>query len=84
MTEVAVGSATPSAAIFSALFDLTQSEVRVATLIAQGRTIAEIAIEVGVTLKTARTYLDRIFAKTGAHRQSDLAAMLRTTQPPAL
>lgn len=84
VTEVRPGTSTPSAAILAALFDLTQSEVRVATLIAQGRTIAEIAVDIGVTLKTARTYLDRIFAKTGVHRQSDLAAMLRTTQPPTL
>ncbi|TPI42868.1 hypothetical protein FJW07_02725 [Mesorhizobium sp. B3-1-9] len=33
--------------------------------------------------KSARTYLERVFQKTGTHQQSQLLAMLKTLQPLA-
>jgi DNA-binding CsgD family transcriptional regulator len=35
----------------------------------------------GVTFSTARTYLDRIYRKTGTNQQSQLVALLKTVQP---
>jgi DNA-binding CsgD family transcriptional regulator len=59
-------------AILTALFDLAPSEAKLAARLAMGSSVSETAAELGVTVKTARTYLERVFAKTGTHRQSDL------------
>ena len=39
------------------------------------------AAHCAVTQSTARTYLSRIFAKTGTHRQSELVSLLESTAP---
>jgi DNA-binding CsgD family transcriptional regulator len=64
------------AKVIRALFDLTPSEARVARGIAQGRTVAEIARTSGLTLGTVRSQLKAVFAKTGSHRQTDVAVLL--------
>ncbi|UCI25935.1 MULTISPECIES: hypothetical protein [unclassified Mesorhizobium] len=46
--------------------------------------MAETAARGGITVKSARTYLERVFQKTGTHQQSQLLAMLKTLQPLAL
>lgn len=71
----------PPLQLLTGLFDLTPAEARLAAAMAEGKALAEAARGAGVTVKTARTYLERIFAKTGTHRQADLLALLRSTQP---
>lgn len=71
----------PSPAILMGLFDLTPSEVKLATALAAGKTLQDAAIEANITRSTSRTYLDRIFRKTGTHQQSQLVALLKSTQP---
>jgi DNA-binding NarL/FixJ family response regulator len=64
------------AALLSALFDLTPSEARLAVALAKGETVRDIAATQSITEKTARTYLERIFRKTGVRRQTELALLL--------
>jgi len=78
---VGTGQMEVPAAMLTALFDLSPSEAKLAARLATGNSVAETAAELGVTVKTARTYLERVFAKTGTHRQSDLVVLLRSAGP---
>ncbi|MCG8443782.1 MAG: DNA-binding response regulator [Caulobacterales bacterium] len=68
----------PAPGALAKLFDLTATEARVALAIADGRDVKGAAAEAGVTLSTARTYLKRAFAKTGATRQAELVRVILT------
>jgi DNA-binding CsgD family transcriptional regulator len=80
-TPITPSALVPSASLLNTLFDLTPAEVRLAMDLASGLSVTQSAAERGVTVKTARTYLDRIFYKTGTHHQSQLVALLKTVQP---
>lgn len=82
-TPITPSTLVPSASLLNALFDFTPAEARLAADLASGMTLAASAARHGVTVKTARTYLERIFHKTGTHQQSQVVAMLRTVQPLA-
>jgi len=71
----------PSASLLNALFDFTPAEARLAADLASGMTLSESAAKRGLTTKSARTYLERIFHKTSTHQQSQVVAMMRTVQP---
>ncbi|QGM44613.1 helix-turn-helix transcriptional regulator [Methylocystis heyeri] len=75
VTPLAAPSA-PDAALIQGLFDLTAAEARVAGGVAEGLTLDEIAARHGVTVGTIRSQIKSVFAKTGAARQSQLAALL--------
>lgn len=66
----------PDADLLQQLFDLTPAEARVAALIAAGAGVAEAASATGIGANTVKTHLARVFAKTGARRQSELAALV--------
>ncbi|TAF99542.1 MAG: helix-turn-helix transcriptional regulator [Betaproteobacteria bacterium] len=78
-TTVRPNASTPSPSILMGLFDLTPSEVKLAVALASGNTVQQAASEASIRLTTARTYLDRIFRKTGTHQQSQLVALLKST-----
>jgi DNA-binding CsgD family transcriptional regulator/PAS domain-containing protein len=59
-------------------FSLSPAEARFAVALAAGRSLQQIAVESGITPKTAHTYLARIYRKTGTMQQSQLVALLRT------
>ena len=59
----------------------TPAEARLAADLAAGLTLAQSAGRHGIAVKSARTYLERVFQKTGTHQQSQLVAMLKTMQP---
>lgn len=80
-TPITPSALVPSATLLNALFDLTPTEARLATDLASGLTLVDSAARRGVTVKSARTYLERIFRKTGTRQQSQLVAMLKTVQP---
>ncbi|MER8528668.1 helix-turn-helix transcriptional regulator [Mesorhizobium sp. M0814] len=80
-TVVGIGATGPSPSILSGLFDLTPAEARLATALASGRSVQEAAIEIGIAVKSARTYLERIHRKTGTNRQSQLMALLKSARP---
>ncbi|MBZ9887664.1 helix-turn-helix transcriptional regulator [Mesorhizobium sp. BR1-1-3] len=63
------------------LFDLTPAEARLATALASGRSLKEAAALSHITVKTCRTYLERIFSKTRTRQQSELVALLKSTEP---
>ena len=56
---------------------LTVQERRVLAEVARGRTDKEVAVALGLTAKTARNYLDRIFTKLNVHTRTE-AALLYT------
>ncbi len=62
--------------LLAALFDLTPAQARTAAALADGVSVQGIAASLGITEKTVRTYIERIFAKTGARRLSDLLVLL--------
>jgi DNA-binding NarL/FixJ family response regulator len=57
------------------LLGLSAQELRLLAEVAQGKTDKEAAATLGLTAKTARNYLDRIFTKLGVHTRTE-AAML--------
>ena len=58
------------------LFRLTQAEARLATRLARGESLENVADQFGIGKETARSQLKSIFAKTGVHRQAELVAVL--------
>jgi DNA-binding CsgD family transcriptional regulator len=71
----------PSPAVLIGLFDLTPAEAKFASSLASGQSIRGASRTVGITESSGRTYLSRIFAKTGTHRQSELVALLASAHP---
>lgn len=58
------------------LFGLTSAEVCLAQALAQGTSLKGYAAAEGITEGTARVQLNSVFAKTSAHRQAELVALL--------
>ena len=56
----------------SGLAHLSARERELVALVARGRTDAQIAAELYISVRTVRTHLDRIRDKTGARRRADL------------
>jgi predicted ATPase/DNA-binding CsgD family transcriptional regulator len=54
---------------------LSARECELVTLVAQGRTDAQIAAELYISIRTVRSHLDRIRDKTGARRRADLTRL---------
>lgn len=59
-----------------ALFGLSANEARLALMLSRGRSIAECAGMLGLTLESARTYSKRVYAKTGTRGQADLVRLI--------
>jgi DNA-binding CsgD family transcriptional regulator len=57
-------------------FGLTGREAEVASLLAEGASLATISRRLRVEPATARTHLKRIFEKTRTGRQTELVALL--------
>jgi GAF domain-containing protein len=66
----------PSKDALCSNFGLTATEAYIALGIARGDTLVSIATMRGTTVGTARTQLRSVFSKLGAHRQSQLVALL--------
>jgi DNA-binding CsgD family transcriptional regulator len=72
------GDPTVPVEALTALYDLTPAEARVMVMVARGRAPAETAEVLGISEKTVKTHLSRIFAKTGTGRQTDLALLVQS------
>jgi DNA-binding NarL/FixJ family response regulator len=59
-------------------YELTPSELEVATLVASGRSNREVAETLHMTVNTVETNLSRIYRKLGVRSRSELGATLRT------
>jgi DNA-binding CsgD family transcriptional regulator/PAS domain-containing protein len=80
-TMISASALLPSPTILTGLFDLTPSEVKLATALAKGLSLTAAAAEAGLKVSTVRTYLNRIFRKTGTNQQSQLVALLKSAHP---
>jgi DNA-binding CsgD family transcriptional regulator len=58
---------------------LSAREQELVTLVAQGRTNAQIAAELYISVRTVSSHLDRIRDKTGCRRRADLTRLALTT-----
>jgi DNA-binding CsgD family transcriptional regulator len=67
----------------SAADELTQTEARVASLAARGRSNKEIAAELFMGVSTVEMHLSRVYRKLGIRSRSGLAARLVTTRDRA-
>jgi DNA-binding CsgD family transcriptional regulator len=66
----------PSCRVLSRLFDLTPAQARLLALLIAGYSVEESALELGVSLETARTHVKALLRTTGTHRQSDLMRLV--------
>jgi DNA-binding CsgD family transcriptional regulator len=57
---------------------LSGRERELVTLVAQGRTDAQIAAQLYISIRTVRSHLDRIRDKTGCRRRADLTRLALT------
>jgi DNA-binding CsgD family transcriptional regulator len=62
----------PPFEVVQTLYDLTPAEARLASLLAEGESLAEAASTLSITVETARSRLRSVFLKTGTVRQSEL------------
>jgi DNA-binding CsgD family transcriptional regulator/PAS domain-containing protein len=63
-------------ACLAALYNLTPAEVRVAERVLHGDVPKQAAAALGISVKTVRDHLERVFRKTGTNRQADLLRLL--------
>jgi DNA-binding CsgD family transcriptional regulator len=66
----------PAASDLVQAFGLTPTEAKLAAMVAEGRSLEDIAEQRQTSLTTARNQLKAVFAKTSTHRQSELVALL--------
>ena len=62
--------------LLSTVFGLTPAEAKLASMLARGLLLDQIAHNLSVSKDTARNQLHAVFAKTNTHRQSELVAVL--------
>ena len=61
--------------------ELTQTERRVALLAAAGRRNAEVAVELGLAVKTVESHLTRVYRKLGIRSRAELGETLGPNGP---
>lgn len=66
----------PDPRLLKSLFGLTAAEAKLASLVASGAPLDEIAGHLGIARETARNQLKAVFAKTETNRQGELVALL--------
>ena len=66
------------------LYGLTRTEARIASLLANGRSIREIGDELELAYETVRSVVKSVFAKTGVRRQGELVARVNAAIPPLI
>lgn len=65
------------------LFNLTQTEARVALAVLEGMSRAEIAEAMSIADSTVKTHMSRILQKSGTRDREELAQVLARFSPPA-
>jgi DNA-binding CsgD family transcriptional regulator len=75
ITDPEEGAALDSRALHE-LFGLTPAEVRLCLALVKGKSVEEYAHETAISSNTARTYVKRIYSKTGVRRQNELVRLL--------
>jgi DNA-binding CsgD family transcriptional regulator len=72
----------PTEIVLEQAFALTRAEARLASQIASGKTLANIAADDGSARETLRSRLKAIFEKTGTRRQAELTLLLSKIELP--
>jgi DNA-binding CsgD family transcriptional regulator/PAS domain-containing protein len=72
------GSQISASEVLEGLYDLTPAEADLVRLLAEGRSLEEVAAQRGVTMNTARSQLKQVFAKTETRRQGELVRLVLT------
>jgi DNA-binding CsgD family transcriptional regulator len=80
-TEVGPALGVPGPDLLRGLFDLTPKEANIAIRLASGLSLKEAAEAASMQFSTARSHLESVFRKTGTNQQSQLVALLKSTQP---
>ena len=57
-------------------YGLTPAESRTVLALLEGGGLSAVAERLSVSLSTVRTLIQRVFAKTGTHRQSELVRLI--------
>jgi DNA-binding CsgD family transcriptional regulator/PAS domain-containing protein len=73
--------AAPDPAMLKELFSLTPAEARVASMLARGDSLEEIAQTTRTAIETVRTHLKRTLAKTATSRQGELISLILRSTP---
>lgn len=71
------GQSADHATLLRAVYGLTLAEAQLAEAVCNGAALKDYAGSRQISYETARTYLRRIYDKTGARRQSELARLVR-------
>ena len=66
--------------LLQASFDLTPAEAAVAAMLAEGRSVTQVAEQRGCAVATVRTQVKALFEKTGTARQVDLVLKIKSLQ----
>ncbi len=69
-------------AVAQGIYGLSAAQAQLAILVAAGLDLAAAAENLGVTVNTVRTHLQRMFDRTGAHSQSALVGLLLSAEAP--
>ncbi|MCK1565603.1 helix-turn-helix transcriptional regulator [Bradyrhizobium sp. 173] len=60
----------------SEIFGLTPAQARLASLLLEGKSLEEIALDMNISPGTARNHLKAVFLRTGTRRQAELVSLL--------
>ncbi|MGY3581618.1 DNA-binding CsgD family transcriptional regulator [Bradyrhizobium sp. USDA 4341] len=58
------------------IFGLTPAQARVSSLLVEGKSLEEIALDMKISSGTARNHLKAVFLRTGTRRQAELVSLL--------
>lgn len=65
--------------LLQSAYELTASEARICSLLANGERVEELSARLKIRPNTARTHIKRIFGKTGSTRQAELVKLIMRT-----
>lgn len=71
----------PDLGILRELFSLTTAEARITARLVLGRSVEEMATDLGITVETARTHVRRVLSKTSTGRQGELISLVLRMAP---
>lgn len=69
--------------LLNGLFDLSPAETRAAQGLLAGKSIEDLAADLGLSRETIRSQVKAVLAKTGTSRQADLMALLSNVRTPS-
>lgn len=78
----AAAGASPPPDVLSTLYDLTPAEARIFAYTVEGKDNAGIGALLAIAPSTVKTHINRIYAKTGQHRRSDLVRLAAELRIP--